>query len=182
MRLTHTDEQGAARMVDVGGKPVSTREAVAEGHVRMSAEAFELVQGNAVAKGDVLAIARIAGIAGAKRTSDLVPLCHPIALDLVEVDTEADASLPGVRVRARTRATARTGRRDGSAGGRHGRVPDGVRHGEGSRSLYAHRGCAAALENRWNTGRLDRPRRRLTYKWRPTCKPTRKPRAHGRAW
>ena len=109
MRLTHTDEQGAARMVDVGGKPVSTREAVAEGHVRMSAEAFELVQGNAVAKGDVLAIARIAGIAGAKRTSDLVPLCHPIALDLVEVDTEADASLPGVRVRARTRATARTG-------------------------------------------------------------------------
>jgi cyclic pyranopterin phosphate synthase len=109
MRLTHTDEQGAARMVDVGSKPVSTREAVAEGHVRMSAEAFDLVQGNAVAKGDVLAIARIAGIAGAKRTSELVPLCHPIALDLVEVDTEADASLPGVRVRARTRATSRTG-------------------------------------------------------------------------
>ena len=109
MRLTHTDEQGAARMVDVGDKPVSTREAVAAGHVRMSLEAFDLVQGNAVAKGDVLGIARIAGIAGAKRTSELVPLCHPIALDLVEVDAEADASLPGVRVRARTRATARTG-------------------------------------------------------------------------
>ena len=109
MRLTHTDQQGAARMVDVGEKPVSAREAIAEGVVRMSAEAFALVRDNAVAKGDVLGVARIAGIAGAKRTSDLVPLCHPIALDLVEVDAEGDATLPGVRVRARTRATARTG-------------------------------------------------------------------------
>jgi len=109
VRLTHTDEQGAARMVDVGEKPVSAREAIACGVVRMSAEAFALVRDNAVAKGDVLGVARIAGIAGAKRTSDLVPLCHPIALDLVEVDAEADATLPGVRVRARTRATARTG-------------------------------------------------------------------------
>ena len=90
MRLTHTDEQGAARMVDVGGKPVTAREAVAEGSVRMSAEAFALVRDNAIAKGDVLGIARIAGIAGAKRTADLVPLCHPIALDVVEVDAEAD--------------------------------------------------------------------------------------------
>jgi cyclic pyranopterin phosphate synthase len=105
VRLTHTDEQDAARMVDVGGKPVTAREAVAEGSVRMSAEAFALVRDNAIAKGDVLGIARIAGIAGAKRTADLVPLCHPIALDLVEVDAE----LPGVRIQARTRATARTG-------------------------------------------------------------------------
>jgi cyclic pyranopterin phosphate synthase len=109
VRLTHTDEQGAARMVDVGGKPVSAREAVAEGSVRMSAEAFALVRDNAIAKGDVLGIARIAGIAGAKRTADLVPLCHPIALDVVEVDAEADPELPGVRIQARTRATARTG-------------------------------------------------------------------------
>jgi len=109
VRLTHTDEQGAARMVDVGGKPVTVREAVAAGCVRMSAEAFALVRDNAVAKGDVLAIARLAGIAGAKRTADLVPLCHPLALDVVEVDAEADADLPGVRIRARTRATARTG-------------------------------------------------------------------------
>lgn len=109
MRLTHTDEQGAARMVDVGGKPVSAREAVAAGSVRMSAEAFALVRDNAIAKGDVLGIARIAGIAGAKRTADLVPLCHPIALDVVEVEAEADAELPGVRIQARTRATARTG-------------------------------------------------------------------------
>jgi len=109
VRLTHTDEQGAARMVDVGGKPVTAREAVAEGSVRMSAEAFALVRDNAIAKGDVLGIARIAGIAGAKRTADLVPLCHPIALDVVEVDAEADPELPGVRIQARTRATARTG-------------------------------------------------------------------------
>ena len=109
MRLTHTDEQGAARMVDVGGKPVTAREAVAEGSVRMSADAFALVRDNAIAKGDVLGIARIAGIAGAKRTADLVPLCHPIALDVVEVDAEAVPELPGVRIQARTRATARTG-------------------------------------------------------------------------
>lgn len=109
MRLTHTDEQGAARMVDVGGKPVTEREATAAGCVRMSAEAFALVRDNAVAKGDVLAIARLAGIAGAKRTADLVPLCHPIALDVVEVDAETDPDLPGVRIRARARATARTG-------------------------------------------------------------------------
>jgi len=109
VRLTHTDEQGAARMVDVGAKPVTAREAVAEGSVRMSAEAFALVRDNAIAKGDVLGIARIAGIAGAKRTADLVPLCHPIALDVVEVDAEADPELPGVRIQARTRATARTG-------------------------------------------------------------------------
>lgn len=109
MRLSHTDEQGAARMVDVGDKPVTVREAVAEGSVRMSDEAFALVRDNAVAKGDVLAVARVAGIAGAKRTADLIPLCHPVPLDVVEVNAEADASLPGVRVSARARATARTG-------------------------------------------------------------------------
>jgi cyclic pyranopterin phosphate synthase len=109
VRLSHTDEQGAARMVDVGDKPVTVREAVAEGSVRMSDEAFALVRDNAVAKGDVLAVAREAGIAGAKRTADLIPLCHPLPLDVVEVNAEADATLPGVRVSARARATARTG-------------------------------------------------------------------------
>jgi cyclic pyranopterin phosphate synthase len=109
VRLTHTDEQGSARMVDVGEKPVSTREAIAEGRVRMSPEAFTLVREQAVAKGDVLAVARLAGIAGAKRTAELVPLCHPIALDLVEVDVQTDPDLPGIRITARARATARTG-------------------------------------------------------------------------
>jgi cyclic pyranopterin phosphate synthase len=96
-------------MVDVGDKPVTVREAVAEGSVRMSDEAFALVRDNAVAKGDVLAVARLAGIAGAKRTADLIPLCHPLPLDVVEVNAEADPNLPGVRVSARARATARTG-------------------------------------------------------------------------
>jgi cyclic pyranopterin phosphate synthase len=96
-------------MVDVGGKPVTERMAVAEGRVRMSAEAFALVRDNAVAKGDVLTVARLAGIGGAKRTADLVPLCHPLPLDQVQVDAEADGSLPGVRIVARVSATARTG-------------------------------------------------------------------------
>jgi cyclic pyranopterin phosphate synthase len=96
-------------MVDVGDKPVTVREAVAEGTVRMLDAAFALLQGNAIAKGDVLAIARVAGIQGAKRTADLVPLCHPLPLDLVAVEAEAEAALPGVRITARVRATARTG-------------------------------------------------------------------------
>ncbi|HET9512726.1 MAG TPA: cyclic pyranopterin monophosphate synthase MoaC [Gemmatimonadales bacterium] len=96
-------------MVDVGEKPVTPREAVAEGRVVMSPEAFALVRDNAVAKGDVLAVARLAGIGGAKRTAELVPLCHTLPLDVVEVNAEADAGLPGVRITARVKATARTG-------------------------------------------------------------------------
>lgn len=102
MRLTHTDEQGGAKMVDVGDKPVTVRTAVAEGRVVMSAEAFRLVRDNAIAKGDVLTLARVAGVQGAKRTADLIPLCHPLPLDLVEVAAEADPDLPGVRITART--------------------------------------------------------------------------------
>ncbi len=109
MRLSHTDEAGGARMVDVGGKPVTQRTAVAEGSVQMSEEAFVLVRDNAVAKGDVLTLARTAGIAGAKRTADLVPLCHPLPLDHVGVEAWPDPELPGVRIRAEARATARTG-------------------------------------------------------------------------
>lgn len=109
MRLSHTDDEGSARMVDVGEKPVTPREAVAEGRVVMSPEAFALVRDNAVAKGDVLAVARLAGIGGAKRTAELVPLCHTLPLDVVEVNAEADAGLPGVRITARVKATARTG-------------------------------------------------------------------------
>lgn len=109
MRLSHTDDEGSARMVDVGEKPVTPREAVAEGRVVMSPEAFAMVRDNAVAKGDVLAVARLAGIGGAKRTAELVPLCHTLPLDVVEVNAEADAGLPGVRITARVKATARTG-------------------------------------------------------------------------
>lgn len=109
MSLSHVDDAGRARMVDVGDKPVSLRTAVAAGQVRMSAEAFRLVQDNAIAKGDVLRIAEVAGTMGAKRTSDLVPLCHPLPLDSVRVECVTDPGLPGVMVRATASATARTG-------------------------------------------------------------------------
>ena len=109
MKLSHMDEQGAARMVDVGGKPVTERTAEAEGAVRMSREAFELVAGNAIEKGDVLTVAQVAGTMAAKRTGELIPLCHPLALDQVLVDVALDASLPGVRVRATAKLSGRTG-------------------------------------------------------------------------
>ena len=96
-------------MVDVGGKDVTRREATAEGRVRMSAEAFSLVRSNQVAKGDVLAVARLAGIQGAKRTAELIPLCHPLALDRVDLSLSLDEALPGVRVVATVATEGRTG-------------------------------------------------------------------------
>lgn len=109
MKLSHVDAQGRARMVDVGDKPVSDRTAVAQGVVRMSLEAYELVAGQAIAKGDVLAVAEVAGVMAAKRTGELIPLCHPLGLDHVQVDAALDPALPGVRITATTRVTGRTG-------------------------------------------------------------------------
>ena len=109
MKLSHLDEQGRARMVDVGGKPTSERTAVAEGAVRMSPEAFEQVAAQTVAKGDVLAVAEVAGTMGAKRTGELIPLCHPLSLDLVQVEARLEPELPGVRVTAVARASGKTG-------------------------------------------------------------------------
>ena len=105
--FTHLDEAGAARMVDVGAKDVTAREATATGRVDLSAECVALLRGEGVPKGDALAVARVAGIMGAKRTPDLVPLCHPIALSGVTVDLEVDDG--GVAVRATARTTDRTG-------------------------------------------------------------------------
>jgi cyclic pyranopterin phosphate synthase len=107
--LSHVDDDGRARMVDVGAKPVTARHATAEGAIKMSKEAFQLVKANRIAKGDVLRVAEIAGISGAKRTSDLIPLCHPLPLDQVSVECTLDARLPGVRVRAETKVEAKTG-------------------------------------------------------------------------
>ena len=109
MKLSHVDEAGRARMVDVGDKPVTVRTAVAEGWIRMSREAFRLVAEQQVAKGDVLAVSEVAGTLAAKRTADLIPLCHPLGLDHVEVDATLDEGLPGVRVRAAAKAVGRTG-------------------------------------------------------------------------
>jgi cyclic pyranopterin phosphate synthase len=109
VKLSHLDERGRARMVDVGGKAESMRTAVAEGTIRMSREAYDLVAGEGVPKGDVLTVAEVAGVMGAKRTGDLIPLCHPLGLDVVQVDAVLDDSLPGVRVSATAKVTARTG-------------------------------------------------------------------------
>jgi cyclic pyranopterin phosphate synthase len=109
VKLSHLDERGRARMVDVGGKPESERTAIAEGAVRMSQDAFDLVAAQAAPKGDVLAVAEVAGVMAAKRTGELIPLCHPLGLDLIEVEARLEPELPGVRVRATAKVTARTG-------------------------------------------------------------------------
>lgn len=108
-RLTHLDETGAAQMVDVSDKPVTHRTAIAEGAVRMEAETLRLIMRGMTAKGDVIATARIAGIMAAKKTHELVPLCHPIMLAKVTIDIEADEDLPGLVVRATTKVADRTG-------------------------------------------------------------------------
>ena len=108
MTLTHFDASGQAHMVDVSGKEPTTREAVAEAVVVMAPETLALAQGGA-AKGDVLGVARLAGIMGAKRTADLIPLCHPLPLERVAVDLVADPALPGIRITATARTTGRTG-------------------------------------------------------------------------
>ncbi|WP_022708019.1 cyclic pyranopterin monophosphate synthase MoaC [Paracoccus zeaxanthinifaciens] len=108
MSLTHFDAQGQAHMVDVSDKDETRREAVATGHVVMSAETLALARGGA-AKGDVMGVARLAGIMGAKRTSDLIPLCHPLPISKVTLDLVPDDALPGIRVTATVRTTGRTG-------------------------------------------------------------------------
>jgi cyclic pyranopterin phosphate synthase len=107
--LSYLDESGRARMVDVGDKPETRRTAVAEGQVRMSREAYDLVAAHAVAKGDVLAVAEVAGVMAAKRTGELIPLCHPLGLDVVQVEARLAPDLPGVRLSATASVTGRTG-------------------------------------------------------------------------
>lgn len=106
-RLTHLDEKGAAHMVDVSAKQVSVREAAAEGRIRMSREAADAIRNQAAAKGDVLAVARIAGIMAAKKTADLIPLCHPLPLSGVTVDLQVTED--AVLVNASARTTHMTG-------------------------------------------------------------------------
>lgn len=109
MKLSHLDQAGRARMVDVGDKPLMNRTAVATGTIRMSPEAFRQVAEQAIAKGDVLAVSEVAGTLAAKRTAELIPLCHPLGLDHVEVEAALAESLPGVTVSARVRTVGRTG-------------------------------------------------------------------------
>ena len=107
--LTHFDATGASRMVDVGDKPVSRRVARASACVRMAAKTLTLIRDKQAAKGDVLEVARLAGIMGTKRTSDLIPLCHPLLIAKVRVDCEVDEALPGLRVTAEVKVLGPTG-------------------------------------------------------------------------
>jgi cyclic pyranopterin phosphate synthase len=108
-KLTHLDESGRARMVDVGAKADTERYAVARGEVAMRPETLELIRAGNLKKGDVLAVAQLAGVMGAKRTSDLIPLCHPLPLTQVTVDLELDPQLPGVQITATARTVGKTG-------------------------------------------------------------------------
>ncbi|MBZ9654782.1 cyclic pyranopterin monophosphate synthase MoaC [Phyllobacterium lublinensis] len=108
-RLTHLDETGAARMVDVGDKAETVRIAVAEGSVKMQPATLTLIKSGNAAKGDVIGAARIAGIMAAKKTHDLIPLCHPLLLSKISVEIEPDEALPGLQVVATVKLTGKTG-------------------------------------------------------------------------
>jgi cyclic pyranopterin monophosphate synthase len=108
-KLSHVDERGRARMVDVGDKPVTARTAIARATVHMRPETAALIAAGGIAKGDVLATARLAGVMAAKRTGELIPLCHPLPIDFVDVRVEVDAEAGRVRIEAEARITARTG-------------------------------------------------------------------------
>jgi cyclic pyranopterin phosphate synthase len=108
-RMSHIDDSGAAKMVDVSGKPQSVRVARACGSISMEHATLEAIRANGLKKGDVLGVARIAGIMAAKRTSEMIPLCHPIALTDVGVELSLDESIPGVRVETHARTTGQTG-------------------------------------------------------------------------
>ena len=107
--LTHFDGKGDAHMVDVSDKPVTARVAVAEGCVKMTAETLAIVSENRAKKGDVLAVARLAGIMGAKKTSELIPLCHPLPITKVALELTPDPDLPGIRIAATVKTTGQTG-------------------------------------------------------------------------
>lgn len=107
--LTHLDEQGNPRMVDVGDKATTSRRAIAEGVIRMSPDTIRAVTEGSVPKGNVITVAELAGVMGAKRTADLIPLCHPLPISSIVVRVEVDETVPGLRARAEVRVEGRTG-------------------------------------------------------------------------
>ena len=107
--LTHLDEKGEAAMVDVSGKDVTERTAIAEGYIVMLPETLSLIREGNAKKGDVLGAARIAGIMAAKKTHELIPLCHPLLISKIAIDLEPDETLPGIRVRATVKLSGQTG-------------------------------------------------------------------------
>ena len=109
LHLTHLDEQGNAKMVDVGDKDITSREAVARGHVSVQPETLRLIKEGLMKKGDVLTIAQLAGIMGAKQTSQLIPLCHPLPLNQIDVQLELDSANSRVEITATARTSGKTG-------------------------------------------------------------------------
>ncbi|MCG7626601.1 cyclic pyranopterin monophosphate synthase MoaC [Epibacterium sp. MM17-32] len=109
MSLTHFDQKGDAHMVDVSDKDVTARIAVAEGHIRMAQETYDIIAEGRAKKGNVLSVARLAGIMGAKKTAELIPLCHPLPITKVAVELTLDPDLPGVRVEGTVKTTGQTG-------------------------------------------------------------------------
>ena len=107
--FTHFDNDGKAHMVDVGSKPATARRAVVKGHVKMAPSTLKMICDGTSKKGDVLAIARLAGIMGAKQTAALIPLCHPMGLDYISIDLDLDGRLPGVMITATCSVTGSTG-------------------------------------------------------------------------
>ena len=144
--LTHIGADGEARMVDVSDKAATDRVAIAEGRVRMAASTLTTILSGDAKKGDVIGAARIAGIMAAKKTSDLIPLCHPVALTKVLVDIAPDQALPGLSRSGRGAMRRADGRRDGGAHRRFRRLPDDLRHGQGDRPRHEHRGGSADRE------------------------------------
>lgn len=108
-RLTHLDQSGRARMVDVGAKAATVRSATAKGEIMMKPETLALIRAGSIQKGDVLTVAQVAGIMAAKKTAELIPLCHPLALTKVEVELTLDESLPGVQITATAKTVGQTG-------------------------------------------------------------------------
>ena len=153
-KLSHLSKGGEARMVDVSAKAATARVAVAEGRVVMAAKTLDLVLAGNAKKGDVLGAARIAGIMAAKRTHELIPLCHPLAVSKIAIDIEPDRARESI---------GSDRRRDGGAHRRSGRLPHRLRHGESGRTRHAHRGHPAHRKAR-------RPLRPLSFagvmRWR----------------
>ena len=159
-RLTHIDAEGKARMVDVTEKEVTERRATARARVAMRPETARLIQEGGVAKGDVLGVARLAGIMAAKRTADLIPLCHPLSLSAVDVTLTCDETEGAVDIEASCRITGRTGVEMGGAHrGERGRAHR-LRHVQGRRSRHAHHRRAGSptrrAASRASSGRPER--------------------------
>ncbi len=108
-QLSHLDDQGNAKMVDVGDKPDTQREAIVQGRIRMSPETLDMIQSGYSKKGDVLTVAKVAAIQGAKKTSDLIPMCHPIPIVGIDVEFKSDEKLPGIHIQIKVRSTGKTG-------------------------------------------------------------------------